>query len=93
VEQAHRKRPLIFGSQGHSPVLEELTQVRPQFDHGGGLTPAGGARFDEHPVGDFAGTAEELGVGEAVIAPETPDSLALIGDEGQRSMRTYGVAE
>ena len=59
----------------------------------GGFAAAGGAGFEQHAVGDFAGAAEALRVGEAVVAPESADGLALLCDEGQRRVGADGIAE
>ena len=44
-------------------------------------------------VGDFAGAAEALRVGEAVVAPEPADGLALRRDEGERGVGSDRIAE
>ena len=76
-----RKRSFVLGAQDSAVVLQELAEVGPQLDDGGGFPAAGGARFQQHAVGDFAGSAEALRVGETVTAPESADGLALAGDE------------
>jgi len=44
-------------------------------------------------VGDFVGAAEASGVGEAVVAAESPDGLALLLDEGERRVSIDSIAE
>ena len=58
-----------------------------------GSRPLAVPASSKHAVGDFAGTAEALGVGESVAAPESADGLALASDKRQRRVRTDGVAE
>ena len=54
---------------------------------------ASGACFEKDAVGDFTGAAEELRVGEPVVASKAAEGLAFIGDECERGVATYGVAE
>jgi hypothetical protein len=44
--------------------LEELSQIGAQLDDASRFAAAGGACFEKDAIGDFAGTAEELQVGE-----------------------------
>ena len=52
-----------------------------------------GACFEKDAIGDFAGTAEELHVGEPIVASKAADRLAFIGDECERRVATHGIAE
>jgi len=54
---------------------------------------ASGAYFEKDAVGDFAGAAEALDVGEPVVASKAADGLAFVGDECERRMGTHGIAE
>ena len=67
--------------------------MRAQFDGRGRLAAAGGAGFHQDATRNFARSAEKLLVGEAVIAAEAADRLALAGHEGERWMRGDSVAE
>jgi hypothetical protein len=93
MEQAHRERAFVFRPERESFFLQNLPEVGAQLNIRGGLPTAGCARFKEYTVGDFAGTAVELVIGEAVIAPEASDSLALFGNELKSRMRGYGITQ
>jgi hypothetical protein len=54
---------------------------------------ASGACFEKDAVGDFTGAAEELRVGEPVVASKAADGLAFIGDECERRVATHDIAE
>ena len=66
---------------------------RSAVGHAGRFAAAGGACFEKDAVGDFAGAAEALDVGEPVIASKPADGLAFVGDECERRMGTHGIAE
>src|SRR5260370_16392876 len=93
MQQAQGKRSLVVRAQGLMCFLEELSQIGAQLDNSGGLTAAGGAGFEEDAVGDFAGVAEALRVGEAVVAPEPADRLALRRDKGERGVGSDRIPE
>jgi len=93
MQQAHRERSFVVSSQGKPCFLQELAEVRAQFDGGGGLASAGGACLDEHAVRDFSRAAEKLPVRKAIVAPEPADRLALTLNKGQRRVLTHGVAQ
>jgi hypothetical protein len=73
--------------------LEELSQIGAQLNDAGRFAAAGGACFEKDAVGDFAGPAEALDVGETVVASKAADGLAFAGDECERRMGTHGIAE
>lgn len=93
VQQPQGKASLVVRTERRMRFLEELSQIGAQLDDGRGLATAGGAGFEEDAIGDFAGAAEALGVGEAVVAAESPDGLALLLDEGERRVRIDSIAE
>ena len=73
--------------------LEELSQIGAQLDDPSWFAAAGGACFEKDAIGDFAGTAEELHVGEPIVPSKAADRLAFIGDECERRVATHGIAE
>src|SRR5262249_15548794 len=77
VQQAHRERSLVVGAEGKPCFLQELAEVRAQFDGGRGFASAGGARLYQQAVGNFACAAENLTIRKAIVAPEPADGLAF----------------
>jgi hypothetical protein len=51
------------------------------------------ACFKKHSVGDFAWSAKALGIGEAVVASESTDGLALVFNEEHCRMLFYCIPE
>src|SRR5260370_6315822 len=93
MQQAQGKRSLVVRAQGLMCFLEELSQIGAQLDNSGGLTAAGGAGFEEDAVGDFAGVAEAVRVGETVVSPEPADRLALRRDKSEREVGSDRIPE
>src|SRR5580700_4542777 len=52
-----------------------------------------GASFQQHSRRDFAGAAEALLIGEAVVSSESADGLTLAVHKRERRVRADGVAE
>src|SRR5260370_27505210 len=93
MQQAQGKRSLVVRAERLMCFLEELSEIGAQLDNSGGLAAAGGAGFEEYAVGDFAGAAEALRVGEAVVAPESGDGLGLRCNEVEPGVGGGGIAE
>ena len=70
-----------------------MADVRTEFHHGGRLTTARGARFEENPVCHFAGAAETLRIRKSIIAPESADGLTLVLHKRERWVRADRVAK
>jgi len=78
---------------GNSFAPQKLAEVRTEFHSGRGFASARSTRFEQDAVGNFAGTAEALLVGETVVASESADGLTFALDKGQGRVRRHGVAK
>src|SRR5262245_42770796 len=93
MQEPHLERPLVLGSQGVAGLVQELPHIGLELYLVGRLPAAGGARFHENAIFDLAGAGEALRVGEAVIAAEATDGLALLLQEGEAGMLFDLLAE
>jgi hypothetical protein len=93
MKQAHWERAFVFCSECDTFFLQELAEVGAQLYSRGGFPAAGGARFEEHAIGDFAGAGVKLGVQEMVIAPEPADGSALLGNKLKSWMSSYRIPQ
>ncbi len=81
VKQAHRKRTFVLGSERDAPFLEILAEIGAKLYGRGRFPAARRSGFEQDAVGNLARSAVELLIGEAVVAPEPADGLALVGEE------------
>ena len=93
VEQPHRKRSFILCVKRGAGLLEELAKIRTELNDVSGFAPTGCYGFEQNTVDYFAGTAEVLLVGKAVISAEPSDSLTFVGNEGEAWVRADNVTD
>jgi predicted acylesterase/phospholipase RssA len=83
----------VFGTYTFTQVKTQIGIVATQLDDRGWLASASGSGFKKDAISNLTWAAESLGVGEAIVASEAADGLALVLNKRQRRMPTYGVTK
>ena len=83
MKEAHGERSLILRFERREGFLEELPEVRAQFDGSRRLAATGGTRFEHHTVCNFARPAKPLLVRETVVSSEAANGESFLLNEGQ----------
>jgi hypothetical protein len=93
VQQPQWESSLILCAERGAGFLQELTNIGTQVNNAGGFAATCCPGFEENATGDFARSTETLRIGEAVVATESANGLALLLDKRKRRVRSDSITE